>query len=65
MKKLLLVFAVCAFFVACNNGSDTNTEVNKDSTTTSVTHGSTVITPTDTTHISDTTKMMHTDTTHH
>jgi hypothetical protein len=67
MKKLLLVLTVCAFFVACNNGSGTNADVNKDTTTTTVSHDSTIITPTDTTkHVADTTiKMTTTDTTHH
>ena len=46
MKKLFLVLAVATLgFVACNNDSDTKTEV-KDST---VTHDTTVVAPVDTT----------------
>lgn len=67
MKNLLLVFAVCTFLVACNDGSTTKSDVNKDSTTTTVTHDSTVATPsaTDTLNKMDTTHKMSVDTTHH
>ncbi len=51
MKKLLLVFTVCAFFVACNDSTKTNTEVNSDT--------STVVTPS----TMDTTNMMNHDST--
>ncbi len=61
MKKVLLVLAVSAFFVACNDSSTSSSDVSKDSTTVSTDSSSMMTAPVDTTK-KDTSHMMSTDT---
>ncbi|MDQ2721398.1 MAG: hypothetical protein M3Z26_16795 [Bacteroidota bacterium] len=64
MKKLLLVFTVCAFFVACNSGSTSSTDATKDTTNTTVTHDSAMTPATTAPSSMDTSNKMSMDTTH-